>query len=180
MRESLDLPNIPEYVSIKEAAKMLGVSDKRVYAYIEEGRIPAVRAAHVIMISVEEVKNFKPKISGRPRKNTPIWRSSPEDNQLLTTTISVPVMPNQQKELEQRLEEVKQLEEYVFPGTTARYIIHSKSRPGSIEIILIWRSTTMPDNTTYEQALDKFRRVLAGVLDWNNAQYDLGEVILHT
>ena len=52
MREYLDLPTIPEYVSIKEAAKMLGVSDKRVYAYIEDGRLPAVRAAHVIMIPI--------------------------------------------------------------------------------------------------------------------------------
>src|SRR5712692_7294050 len=31
MREYLDLPNMPEYLSIKDAAKMLGVSDKRVY-----------------------------------------------------------------------------------------------------------------------------------------------------
>jgi hypothetical protein len=38
-----------------------------VYAYIEERRLPAVRAAHVIMIPVEEVKKFNPKISGRPR-----------------------------------------------------------------------------------------------------------------
>src|SRR6266700_3932906 len=99
MRESLDLPNMPEYVPIKEAAKMLGVSDKRVYAYIEEGRLPAVRAAHVIMIPVEEVRKFQPKISGRPRKNTPAWRTSPEDNLLLTTSIFVQVKVNKQKNL---------------------------------------------------------------------------------
>src|SRR5437667_2123645 len=141
MRESLDLPNMPEYVSIKEAAKILGVSDKRVYDYIEEGRLPAVRAAHVIMISVEEVKKFKPKTSGRPRKNTPMWRSSPEDNRLLAATICVPVMPNQKRRLKQQLEEVRQLGEYIFPGTTARYIVNSKSHPGNVEIMLIWRST---------------------------------------
>jgi excisionase family DNA binding protein len=64
-------------VTIKDAAKLLGVSDKRVYAYIEEGRLPAVRAAHVIMIPLEEVNRFKPKIIGRTRKNTPMWRTSP-------------------------------------------------------------------------------------------------------
>src|SRR5579859_972026 len=101
MRESLDLPDMPEYVPIKEAAKMLGISDKRVYAYIEDGRLPAVRAAHVIMISVQEVKKFKPKISGRPRKNTPAWRTSPEDNMLLTTSIFVPVQAVQQEKLQQ-------------------------------------------------------------------------------
>jgi excisionase family DNA binding protein len=103
MRESLDLPNIPEYVTIKDAAKLLGVSDKRVYAYIEEGRLPAVRAAHVIMIPLDEVNRFKPKIAGRPRKNTPMWRTSPENNQLLTTSILVSVRPDQYKKLQSLL-----------------------------------------------------------------------------
>jgi excisionase family DNA binding protein len=180
MRENLDLPNIPEYVTIKDAARMLGVSDKRVYAYIEEGRLPAVRAAHVIMIPIEEVKKFKPKISGRPRKNTPMWRTSPENNQLLTTSILVSVKPDQYKKFQRLLEGIKQLDEHVFPGTIARYIINSKSHPESLEIILIWRNTTMPDEIVLEQALDEFRRELAGVLDWNSARYDHGEVILHT
>src|SRR5712691_7092149 len=104
MREYLDLPTMPEYVSIKDAARILGVSDKRVYAYIEEGRLPAVRAAHVIMIPVEEVKKFKPKISGRPRKNTPLWHSSPSDNKLLTTSIVVHIQHSQQKRLGRKLE----------------------------------------------------------------------------
>src|SRR5215469_12391542 len=106
MREYLDLPTMPEYVSIKEAARMLGVSDKRVYAYVEDGRLPAVRAAHVIMIPIEEVKKFQPKISGRPRKNTPAWRTSPEDNKLLTTSIFVLVPEGRREELQRRLEEL--------------------------------------------------------------------------
>jgi excisionase family DNA binding protein len=171
MRESLDLPNLPEYVSIKDAAKLLGVSDKRVYAYIEDGRLPAVRAAHVIMIPIEEVKRFKPKISGRPRKNTPTWRTSPENNQLLTTSISVSVKPDQYKKLQRLLEGFKQLDEHVFPGTIAPYIITSKSHPENIEILLIWRNTTLPDDPTHEQAIGEFRRESASVLDWNSARY---------
>jgi excisionase family DNA binding protein len=180
MREYLDLPNIPEYVSIKDAAKMLGVSDKRVYAYIEDGRLPAVRAAHVIMIPIEEVKKFKPKISGRPRKNTPDWRTSPEDNMLLTTSVLVPVRSDQREMLQQRLEELKQEGEHVFPGTLARYIIWSKTHPGMLEILLIWRSTTMPGEADRAEVLDQFQRALTDVLDWNTAQYDNGEVLLHT
>jgi excisionase family DNA binding protein len=180
MREYLDLPTMPEYVSIKEAAKMLGVSDKRVYAYIEDGRLPAVRAAHVIMIPIEEVKKFKPKISGRPRKNTPDWRTSPEDNMLLTTSIVVPVQVNQREKLQRRLEELRQEGEHVFPGTVARYIIWSKTHPGALEILLIWRSTTMPEEANREESLDKFRRVLADVLDWESARFDDGQILMHT
>jgi excisionase family DNA binding protein len=180
MREYLDLPVMPEYVSIKEAAKMLGVSDKRVYAYVEDGRLPAVRAAHVIMIPIEEVKKFKPKISGRPRKNTPAWRTSPEDNMLLTTSIFVSVPADQRERLQRRLEELKQGGEHVFPGTAARYVIWSKTRPGALEILLIWRSATMPEKADRAEALDKFRQALADVLDWRSAQYDEGEIVLHT
>ncbi len=180
MREYLDLPTMPEYVSIKEAAKMLGVSDKRVYAYIEDGRLPAVRAAHVIMISIEEVKKFKPKISGRPRKNTPAWRTSPEDNMLLTTSIFVVIPANQRERLQQKLEELKQEGEYVFPGTVARYIIWSETHPGALEILLIWRSTTMPEEAERAEALVQFQQALADVLDWERARYDEGRVLLHT
>src|SRR2546421_7577365 len=180
MREYLDLPTMPEYVSIKEAAKMLGVSDKRVYAYIEDGRLPAVRAAHVIMIPIEEVKKFKPKISGRPRKNTPDWRTSPEDNMLLTTSIFVPVRADQRERLQQRLEELRQEGEHVFPGTVARYIIWSKTHPGALEILLIWRNTTMPEEAERAEALDKFQQALADVLDRESARYDDGQVLMHT
>ena len=180
MREYLDLPAMPEYVSIKEAAKMLGVSDKRVYAYIEDGRLPAVRAAHVIMIPIEEVKKFKPKISGRPRKNTPAWRTSPEENLLLTTSIFVPLRIDQLERLQQRLEELKQDSEYLFPGTVARYILLSKTHPGNLEVLLIWRSSLMPDEITRRQEIDDFRQALADMLDWPNARYDEGQALFHT
>ena len=180
MREYLDLPTMPEYVSIKEAAKMLGVSDKRVYAYIEDGRLPAVRAAHVIMIPIEEVKKFKPKISGRPRKNTPAWRTSPEDNVLLTTSIFVPVPTDQRERLQQKLAEFKQEGKHLFPGTIARYILQSKIHPGNIEVLLMWRSSLMPDEVERKQELENFRQALADVLDWNNARYDEGQALFHT
>jgi excisionase family DNA binding protein len=180
MRESLDLPNMPEYVSIKEAAKMLGVSDKRVYAYIEEGRLPAVRAAHVIMISVKDVKKFQPKISGRPRKNTPSWRTSPENSKVLVTSIIVQTKINQHHKLQSRLEEIKHLEEHIFPGTIARYVVGSSTQAGLIEILLIWRSSMMPDEKTREHAFEAFKQIFADVLDWNTARYDEGEAFLHT
>lgn len=180
MRESLDLPSMPEYVSIKDAAKMLGVSDKRVYAYIEEGRLPAMRAAHVIMIPIEEVKKFRPKISGRPRKNTPAWRTSPQDNLLLTHSLFVRLQDGQQKQLERKLEEIRQSGEQTFPGTVARYIIQDQTHAGEIEIVLIWRRTSMPDGPTREKALAEFLHVLSDVIDLNTARYSEGQILLHT
>ena len=71
MDDSIDLPNIPGYVSIKEAASILGLSSRTVYEYVDEGRLPAKRAADVIMILLDDVRSFKRGTSGRPRKSVP-------------------------------------------------------------------------------------------------------------
>ncbi len=38
----------------------------------------------------------------------------------------------------------------------------------------------MPDETTRETAFVEFRRVLDDVLDWSKAQYNKGQVLMHT
>lgn len=99
---------------------------------------------------------------------------------LLTTSIVVPVQHNQREKLQRRLEELRQEGEYIFPGTVARYIIWSKKHPGALEILLIWRSTTMPKEADREEALERFQQTLADVLDWKSARYDEGQILLHT
>jgi excisionase family DNA binding protein len=172
--------SVPGYVSIKEAAEMLGLSPSRVYEYVEEGRLSSVRAAHVILIPVEEVKNFKPNIAGRPRKSVLRWRISPGNNTLLSTSIVVQIRPDRQAEFMKKLEAIRRGDRYLFPGTVARFIVKSETLPGQVEISLIWRSTAMPDEAAREKALAEFRQALADVLDWDTAQYNNGTVLIHT
>jgi hypothetical protein len=173
-------PGVPGYISIKRAAEMLGLSPSRVYEYVEDGRLSSVRAAHVIMIPVDEIKNFKPGLAGRPRKSRLRWRISPDNNVLFSTSIVVQIKAEHQEKLIKKLEEIRQGEQYLFPGTIARFIIKSETFPGQLEISLIWRSTAIPDETARSEALTEFRRALADVLDWNTAQYNEGQVLMHT
>ena len=51
MLDSVDIPNLPGYVSVKEAADILGISDKRVYQYVMSGlswllRLPVPKQAY--------------------------------------------------------------------------------------------------------------------------------------
>ncbi len=172
--------SVPGYVSIKEAAEMLSLSPGRVYEYVEDGRLSSVRAAHIILIPLEEVKNFKPNIAGRPRKSVLRWRISPENNKLFSTSIVVQVRPGRQSELMKKLEAIRQGNEYLFPGTVARFIIGSETVPRQIEISLIWRSIAMPDKAIREKVLADFQQALADVLDWDTAQYNEGQVLMHT
>src|SRR6266566_4326530 len=175
-----DQQGVPGYVSIKEAAEMLGLSPSRVYEYVEDGRLSSVRAAHVILIPVEEVKNFKPSIAGRPRKSVLRWRVSPQNNILLSTSIVVQVRTGHQADLMKKLEKIRQGDEYLFPGTVARFIVRSETNPEQVEISLIWRSTFMPEEAAREKALAAFQQALADVLDWDTAQYNNGTVLMHT
>ncbi len=159
---------------------MLGLSPSRVYEYVEDGRLSSVRAAHVILIPLEEVKIFKPNIAGRPRKSVLRWRISPENNILLSTSIVVQIRADGQAELLKKLEEIRRGDKYLFPGTVARSIVRSETLPGQVEISLTWRTTAMPDNLVREKALADFQQALADVLDWSTAQYNHGTVLLHT
>jgi Helix-turn-helix domain len=178
MTESI--PDLPGYVSTREAAKILGVSERRIRLYIEMKRLPAVRAADVLMIPLENVKNFKRKIVGRPRKNTLAWRISSSENIQFMTSISVQTQIAQEELLMQRLEDMKRSGQHVFPGTVARYIVRSENNPRQIEIVLVWRSTVMPNEMERKQALEALQQTLADVLDWNTAQYNNAEVLMHT
>src|SRR5713226_2603587 len=140
MSEYAGRPSLPGYVYIKEAAKILGISDKRVYEYVDEGRLPSMWAADVIMIPLDEVKNFKRRTSGRPRKSIPGWRISSNENTQIMTSIFVQVRVGQQNILMQKLEEIRQEGQHVFPGTVARFIVGSETIPEQVEIILVWRS----------------------------------------
>jgi len=180
MNEYAGRPNLPGYVSIKEAAKLLGVSDKRVYEYVDEGRLLSTWAADVIMIPLDEVKEFKRRSAGRPRKSVPSWRVSSGDNTQFVTSIAVQIRLGQEHALIRRLEEIRRSGQHTFPGTIGRFIIESESIPGQVEIVLVWRSAVMPNETEREQALAAFRQTLLDVLDWDSATYNHGKMLMHT
>jgi hypothetical protein len=71
----------------------------------------------------------------------------------------------------------------VFKGLFGYCVLISFRSYGGIltlEILLIWRSTTMPEESDREEALERFQQVLADVLDWKSARYDDGQILLHT
>jgi excisionase family DNA binding protein len=179
MRESDEIPKISGYVSVKEAAEILNVTDKMVYLYIEQKRLPAVRASNVLLIAVDELEKFQQRSVGRPRTKTPPWRISSGDNALFVTSINVQIRENQQVDFTKKLREIRQSALHDFLGTVSRYIIQYQSSPDRIEILLIWKTSVAPDQETRQQALEAFRQALDDVVDWTTARYDDGTVFMH-
>ncbi len=180
MNENDDLPKLQDYLSIKEAATRLNISDKMVYFYVENRRIKAVRAGNNIMIPEAEIEEFQFRASGRPRTTIPAWHIAKKENTLFALSIEVRIRRGQEQHFPARLEEIRQSKEFTFAGTVARYIMAKEQKPEQVEIVLIWKKSIMPDEAEREQALEEFRHALADVFDWSTAQYTYDRVYMHT
>ncbi len=165
---------------MKEAAKMLGLSARTIYDYVEEGRLPGARMADVIAISVEDLLKFKRDPSGRPRTHTPLWRISSGENDQFMTLVLVQERTGQHDVLIRKLEMVRKRKQHLFPGTVMRYVVEGGASPRQIILVFAWRGTVMPDRPDREKALEEFRRAFSDVLDWSTAQHIDGQVLMHT
>lgn len=180
MLNDIEIPNLPGYVSIKEAADMLGVSDKRVYQYVRAGRLPAQRIGHILILPIEEVRHFKPSPTGRLRTKAPSWRIYRSRGMLLITDIHVRVRDGQQARLIEKLKAIEELDRYTFPGTVERFIANGDADLKTIQVLLIWKTTEMPDEATRTHDFVMFQKEMADVLDWETAQINTNEVIIQT
>lgn len=180
MTENFELPEVPDYISTDQAAHMLGISKQRVYQYIEEQRLPAFRAGNVILLRKEAVQQFKPYITGRPRKKEPAWRVYRGGSTVLGTDIQVRICPGKQDQVLEKLKAIYKRQRHTFPGTIQRYVFKDDVSPAVISILLIWKDTEMPEEEAREKNLAAFQAELADVLDWETAQITTKEGIIYT
>jgi len=171
---------LPGYVSIKEAADILGVSDKRVYQYVRAGRLSARRIGPILIVPVEEVKHFTPSPSGRVRTKAPPWRAYRSRGEIVVMDISAHVRTGQQEQLVEQLRTIQKTEQHTFPGTIARYVVKGDEGLMTVRFLLIWKSTEMPDETIRQHALEAFQQALGDAVDWETAQFSIHEAIIHT
>jgi len=175
------LPNItPEFISVRDAAKILGVSERSVYGYIEERKLLGFKAANLTVVALKDLQKFRRGTTGRPRTRVPEWRISDNDNVQLMTQVFIQIRAGKEEILAQRLEEIRKTNRHTFPGTVSRYFAHSQTDPTDLQILLIWRGTVMPDETSRENALSSLREELADLLDWENAHVEMHQILMHT
>src|SRR6266699_2143201 len=161
MADINEFPSVPGYVSIKQAADMLGITDKRVYRYIDLGRLPAYKSGGVFLLAEEDVRQFKLYPPGRTRTEPPRWRVYNPRSKVLIT-------------------EIQQANRHPFPGTIARYIIKGNPELTSVHLILAWKDTEMPGESAREQHLKALQEELSDVLMWEQSQSSTNEAIIHT
>jgi excisionase family DNA binding protein len=180
MGEDSELPNAPGYMTVREVADELDISERMVHTYIQDGRLPGYKMGRMTIVKEEDFRLFQRSKKGRPRTRLPIWRKSVGDNFQYLTLMTVHIRPGQGEILDQKLEEMRVDERHLLPGTVARYIARNEEKPDEVQIVLIWRSTVMPPKAEREAALAALRAELAEILDWGTAWSESGRVLMHT
>lgn len=173
------LERVPGYLSVREAARIMGVSERSVYGYIESGKLPGARVGNIIVVIADAVYTYERKAPGRIRTTTPPWHMPPLMNPQFLTTITVRMHPGQGERLEDRLYALRAANRHRLPGTAARYIARSVQDPDEVEIVLVWRSVAMPSLDKREAALSAFYAEFADIIDWETALHKEGRVLLH-
>lgn len=167
------------YLTIKQAAEIIKVSERSVYGYVSLGKLPGVRLDGLLMVKAADVSAFRRRSPGRVRTTTPRWRLPPFNNPQYVTTIRAFVRPGQGERLERMLAEIRALRKHLLPGTAARYIMRDPQYPERVLIVLIWYGAAMPPEEECKAALTAFYADLACVLDWETAITDEGQVLVH-
>ena len=180
MADIHEFPDVPGYVSIKQAAEMLGITDKRVYRYIDLGRLPAYKSGGVFLLAEEDVRQFKLNPPGRTRRVPPPWRMYSPRSIVLATEIQVPVRVGQQERLLKKLAEIQETNRHTFSGTIARYLIQGDPHFTSLHLILVWKDTEMPDESVRERELKALEDELTEMLEWEHAHTSTNRTFLYT
>jgi excisionase family DNA binding protein len=171
---------IPDHVSVVEAGKMIGLSYRRTYQLVHEGRLPSTKVGGKHMIPIEEVEKYQRNPPGRTRIEAPDWYLFDANVKVFSTQIQVRVRAGQQELFAQKLQQIYEEQEYKFPGTMRRYIFKNTTAPDLVTIILLWKSNEMPGERVRENQLETFQSAFADVLDWDTAQITFNEGLLYT
>lgn len=180
MADINQFPDVPGYISIKQAADMLGITDKRVYRYIDIGRLPAFKSGGVFLLSREDVQHFKLNPPGRTRNVPPSWRVYNARSRILTTEINVAVRAGQQEKLLAKLKEIQETNRHTLPGTIARYIVKGNPELTTVHFFLVWKDTETPVEPESQQHFKALEEDLGEVLEWEHAQYATNDAIIYT
>jgi excisionase family DNA binding protein len=159
-------PSLTGYLSVREAARRVGISPRSMYGYIARGKLTAIRVGRLIAVNAEEVSHCERQVVGRRRERHPIWRVPSVLNRQYMTLIRARVREGASERLEQRLEEIRAAKKHHLTGTVVRSVMCNQHDPTAIQIQFVWRQLVMPPQEERQAAIAALCADLADLLDW--------------
>jgi excisionase family DNA binding protein len=178
MIDSMEKLDTNEYITAQEAAKLLGVSPRSIYTYIQAGNLDVMRVGTFFILRRSDVLSYQLKGAGRKRMGEPKWRRP--SRPALKMTIKVPLLPGRQwQELDPLLEKVR-TGQYSFPGMILRLL--GRNQNDELQIDLIWKPAAfLQCEEARETALATLFEEVKGyldLLDWGAMRYEECQLLL--
>jgi len=173
------LEGLPEMLTVKQAASILGVTERSIYGYVHAGTLVGERTEKGIMVQADSVRTFDGKAPGQIRKLVPRWRRPAQRNQQWLTFVTLRQQPGQAEPLASRLERMRRVNSHALSGTQARYLVRNQNDPQEVTLVLVWRSTIMPPAEERAAALAALRADFAELFDCKTAVVKEGRSLLH-
>src|SRR6266571_9255669 len=114
-----ELPHMHGYITIKEAADLIGISTTRIYDLIDDGRLKAVKFGGGTAIEKKSAEAFTRKAPGRTRTKGPPWHKYSTPTKLQATEISVKIREGQERRLLEKLEAIREDQRHTLKGSVA-------------------------------------------------------------
>lgn len=153
---SIALEDGAAFVSVSEAARLLGVSSGSIYGYIRRGKLTKRLVDERIMLREEEVLALDEKRSAMQLK---------QPSYMLMLTAQV--RPGCKERFEEKLKEFYTQNKHIIPDTSKQLILRDKSDPEHVMVLLFWRNRTLPFEEQCQEALAALIADLNEVCDWD-------------
>jgi excisionase family DNA binding protein len=180
MSEDEEYLRIPGHVPTEEAAKLLGITVKRVYQHIKAGHLKARMVKRRYMISRQAIEDFKRNPPGRIRKQPPPWRVYSVGINILGTGIQVKLRSGQKQAFQEKLKHLLEEESHRLTGTTQRYIWEDEHSSDTVHIWLVWKDNEMPAEAVRDREFEAFQTEFTDVLDWKTVKTSNLKGLLYT
>ena|SRR5216683_5639358 len=168
------------YISVREAARILDVSERSVYGYLAKGKLTRVEIEGMILLESAQVLAFERRAPGRTRERVPPWHIPPGRNPLYLMTMVAPLQPGCDALLGEKLSAFRKQGKHEIAGTCERAISRSLHAPDQLTIMLFWRGESLPPSGQREQEIAALVADLAEVCEWEMALISEGRAFAHT
>lgn len=177
VRGAITLPQNKDFVSVREAAQLLGSSERYIYSSLRSGKSAGEKIGQTIVIRRKALTRYQHPAARQQHARSPMWRTPAIGNPEDVLRIEVRLHPGKASLLEAKLKEIQKERKHLTPGCIASYFSRLVNEPEEIHILLVWQQQLMPSTEELHILLENLR---ADLCDWENATHFRGQVILNT
>ncbi len=173
---ALALDSQAVHISVREAARLLGVTERCVYYHLQKGKLTRVPIDGLTMVIEEEVLALK--LQMQQMQEETLWQLPVETDGMCLTTIVVPVRPGCEVLVDQKLAEFQAQGKHYIANAPVRAVSRTLRSPGQLIILLFWHANALPPAEERERELAALGADLAEVCAWESALIVKGEPLV--